>query len=93
MFVLVVDTSLMNRRPAREILDELLAACALHAAELGYEAELAAVAALADDPGDQRQRMLAGVRQGDPVGPALGLLVRALAADFTARPGRHVAVA
>ncbi len=30
------------RRPAREILDELLAACAPHAAELGCEAELAA---------------------------------------------------
>lgn len=81
-----------RRRPAREILDELLAACAPHAAELGCEAELAAVAALADDPGDQRQRMLADVRRGDAVGPALGSLVRALAADFTAGPRKRVAI-
>ena len=68
------------------MLDDLLAACAPHAAELGCEAELAGVAALADDPGHQRQRLLAGVRQGDRVGPELGLLVRALAADFTTAP-------
>jgi glutamate---cysteine ligase / carboxylate-amine ligase len=81
-----------DRRPAREILDDLLAACAPHAAELGCEAELAAVATLADDPGYQRQRMLAGVRQGEPVGPAIGMLVCALAADFTAGPRERVAL-
>jgi hypothetical protein len=79
-----IDPEGDRRRPAREILDDLLAACAPHAAELGCEPELTAVAALADDPGHVRQRMLAGVRQGDRVGPELGLLVRALAADFTA---------
>ena len=80
-----------DRRPAREVLDELLAACAPQAAELGCVAELEAVTALADDPGDQRQRTIAGARRGEPVGPALGRLVSALAADFTA--GRRAQVA
>jgi gamma-glutamyl:cysteine ligase YbdK (ATP-grasp superfamily) len=88
-----IDPEGERRRPPREMLDDLLAACAPHAAELGCEAELDAVAALSDDPGDERQRTLAGVRQGDPAGPALGMLVRALAADFTAAPRRRVAVA
>jgi glutamate---cysteine ligase / carboxylate-amine ligase len=79
-----IDPEGDRRRPAREILDDLLAACAPHATELGCEAALAAVAALADDPGHQRQRMLAGVRYGNPAGPELGLLVGALAADFAA---------
>jgi hypothetical protein len=48
---------------------------------------------LADDPGDQRQRTLAGVHQSDPAGHALAILVRELAADFTASPRRQVAVA
>jgi carboxylate-amine ligase len=79
-----LDPERNGRRPAREILDELLAACAPHAAELGCEAELAAVPALAAEPGDHRQRLLAGVAQGEPIGPGLGLLVCALANDFTA---------
>ncbi len=79
-----IDPEAETRRPARDILDELLSACAPHAVELGCESELAAVVALAAEPGDQRQRMLAGVAQGDPVGPALGMLVSALADDFTA---------
>ena len=84
MRALFIDPEHDSRRPAREILDELLAACGPHAAELGCEAELAGVAALAAAPGDHRQRLLAGVPQGDPVGPGLGQLVCALAADFTA---------
>jgi glutamate---cysteine ligase / carboxylate-amine ligase len=86
-----IDPEVDRRRPAREILDDLLAACAPHATELGCEAELAAVAALADDSGHQRQRMLAGVRYGDPGDPELGLLVGALAADFAAGPREQVA--
>ena len=82
-----IDPEGDRRRPAREILDDLLAACAPHAADLGCEAELTAVAALADDPGHHRQRMLAG----DRVGFDLGLLVRALAADFTAAPREQTA--
>ncbi len=84
----LLDPGRDTRRPVRDILGELLAACAPHAGELGCEAELAAVEALAAEPGDHRQRILAGVAQGEPVGPALGLLVSALAADFSggARP-------
>jgi glutamate---cysteine ligase / carboxylate-amine ligase len=80
----LIDLASETRRPAADMLDELLAACAPHAVELGCEVELARVAALAADPGDRRQRLLAGVEQGDPVGPALGMLVSALADDFTA---------
>jgi carboxylate-amine ligase len=79
-----IDPAHDTRRPVRDILGELIAACRSHAAALGCEPELAAVAALAAEPGDHRQRMLAGVAQGEPVGPALGMLVRALAADFSA---------
>jgi carboxylate-amine ligase len=70
-------------RPVHGMLGELLAACAPHAAALGCEAELASVAALAEEPGYHRQRMLAGAGQGDPVGPGLGLLVGALASEFS----------
>jgi glutamate---cysteine ligase / carboxylate-amine ligase len=72
------------KRPVRDILDELLDACRPHAAALGCEAELAAVAALALEPGDHRQRLLAGTAQGDPVGPGLGMLVSSLAGEFSA---------
>ena len=73
-------------RAARDVLAELLRACEPHAAELGCEAELAAVAELAVEPGYQRQRVIAGVHQGDAVGPGLGLLVSAMASEFTAAP-------
>ena len=80
------------------ILDELLAACAPHAAELGCEAELAALPALAAEPGDHRQRLLAGVGPGRARRAGLGMLVAALANDFTAglpspRPGLTAAAA
>ena len=88
-----IDPEAETRRPASEILDELLAACAPHAADLGCEAELATVVALAAEPGDHRQRLLAGVAQGDRVGPALGMLVSALADDFTAGLAQPAALA
>jgi carboxylate-amine ligase len=88
-----IDPERAGRRPARAILDELLAACAPHAAELGCEAELAAVARLAAEPGDHRQRLVAGVRQGEPIGPGLGRLVSELAAEFTADSARPAALA
>ena len=72
-----------TRRPVRDILDEVLEACAPHAALLGCESELRSVPLLADEPGYARQRVLAGVRQGDPIGSALGALVCALATDFS----------
>jgi carboxylate-amine ligase len=79
-----IDPEHNGRRPVRDILDELLPVLAPHAASLGCEAELAMVPGLADEPGDHRQRLIAGVRQGDAVGPGLGQLVSALAADFSA---------
>ena len=78
-----IDPEHETRRPARAILDELLAACAPHAAELGCEAELAAVRgarrrARRPPPADARRR----AARATPVGPALGMLVAALADDF-----------
>jgi carboxylate-amine ligase len=78
-----IDPEHDTRRPVRDILGELLGACGPHAAELGCEAELSAVGALALEPGYHRQRICAGVAQGEPVGPALGILVSALAAAFS----------
>jgi glutamate---cysteine ligase / carboxylate-amine ligase len=88
-----IDPESGGRRPARAILDELLAACAPHAAELGCEAELAAAAALAAEPGHGRQRMLAGVGQGEWVGAGLAPLVSALASEFSVRRAQPAALA
>ena len=66
------------------MLGELLAACGRYAGELGCAEQLAAIPALAAEPGHQRQRLLAGVHQGEAVGPGLGLLVSALASEFAA---------
>jgi carboxylate-amine ligase len=78
-----IDPERNGRRPVHDILDDLLPVLAPHAAALGCEAELAMIPGLAAEPGDHRQRLIAGVRQGDAVGPALGQLVSALAADFS----------
>ncbi len=88
-----IDPERNGRRPARSMLGELLIACAPHAAELGCEDELAAVTALSDEPGDHRQRIVAGVRQGESIGPGLGRLVGELAAAFTADRPEHAALA
>src|SRR6185436_15797274 len=55
-----LDPERAGRRPAAEILEELLAALGPHAAALGSESELAGVPALAAEPGYHRQRLLAG---------------------------------
>ena len=55
----LVDTRTFRLRPARDMLAELVAACAPVAAELGCGAELASIAAIADDPGYARQRRIA----------------------------------
>ena len=78
-----LDPEAETRRPVRDILDEVLEACAPHAALLGCESELSSVPLLADEPGYARQRVLAGVRQGDQIGSALGALVCALATEFS----------
>ncbi|MBA2513782.1 MAG: YbdK family carboxylate-amine ligase [Solirubrobacterales bacterium] len=73
------------RRPVLDQLDELLGACAPHAAALHCEAELASVTELAADPGAERQRVTA-------LGPEkLEGLVRALAGAFSSR-GREPAL-
>jgi carboxylate-amine ligase len=78
----LIDAAGECRRPVGEVLDELLEACAPHAAALGCTAELGLVPALAAAPGAARQRELAGVAQGEPVGPGLSDLVRALHEEF-----------
>jgi carboxylate-amine ligase len=75
----LIDPVAGCRRPVLGMLDELLAACAPHAAALGCEAELAAVTDLAQDPGFERQRITA--QRPDK----LDGLVRALAGAFSAR--------
>jgi len=75
----LIDPALESRRPAVEWLNELLAACAPHAAELGCADELESVRGLAAATGAVRQRS----RAGQGAAPQLGRLMRALHADFT----------
>jgi glutamate---cysteine ligase / carboxylate-amine ligase len=85
----LIDVQAGRRRPFADVLDELLAACAPHARDLGCEAGLAGVRAIVTDSGDERQRRQVGVDPGVQVGAELGPLVEALAAEFTAtRPER-----
>ena len=79
MGALLVDPGLECRRPARDWVEELLVACAPHAADLGCTDELASVRALAATTGAVRQRSRAGRGHA----PQLGRLMRALHADFT----------
>ena len=57
----LVDGFAGRTRPARDRLDEILETCRPYAAALGCAGELAAVPALAADPGYVRQRRLAAV--------------------------------
>src|SRR3954452_11297254 len=57
----LVDGFGARTRPVRDQLDAMLETCRPYAAALGCAGELAAVAALATDPGDVRQRRLAAV--------------------------------
>ncbi|HYH87737.1 MAG TPA: YbdK family carboxylate-amine ligase [Solirubrobacteraceae bacterium] len=75
----LIDPALERRRPAREWVEELLAACAPHATDLGCTDELASVRELAASTGAVRQRSRAGRGHA----PQLGRLMRALHADFT----------
>jgi len=76
----LVDPLRGQRIPLHVIVDELLAACAPHAAALGCEAELALVPVLFDDPSAGRHRRIAEQERGLPG------LVQALAADFVRSP-------
>jgi glutamate---cysteine ligase / carboxylate-amine ligase len=75
----LIDPGVERRRPAREWLEELLVACAPHAADLGCVEELDSVRELAAATGAVRQRS----RAGHGTEPQLGRLMRALHADFT----------
>ncbi len=75
----LIDPGRECRRPAREWVEELLAACAPHAADLGCADELESVRGLAAATGAVRQRS----RAGRGAAPQLGRLMRALHADFT----------
>jgi carboxylate-amine ligase len=75
----LIDPSRELRRHAREWIEELLSACAPHAADLGCSDELDSVRELADATGAVRQR----ARAGRGPEPQLGRLMRALHADFT----------
>jgi glutamate---cysteine ligase / carboxylate-amine ligase len=55
----LIDPLREQRTPAREQLERLLEACAPHAAELGCEAELAPIRAMAEQTGARRQLALA----------------------------------
>jgi carboxylate-amine ligase len=76
----LVDPLRGERVALHVIVDELLAACAPHAAALGCEAELALVPVLFDDPSAGRHRRIAEQELGLPG------LVDALAADFVRSP-------
>jgi glutamate---cysteine ligase / carboxylate-amine ligase len=71
----LVDVALRTRRPATDVVEELLETCTPRAAELRCVTELAAVRALAADPGAARQRAIAR-REG------LAALPRRLAEQF-----------
>ena len=75
----LIDPALERRRPAAEWANELLAACAPHADDLGCTDELESVRGLAAATGAVRQRS----RAGRGSAPQLGRLMRALHADFT----------
>ena len=79
----LIDPDIGGRVPVRERLDDLLEACAPHAVELGCTAELAGVRALADAPGEARQRQVAGIERGEVAGAELARVVAALNAEFT----------
>jgi glutamate---cysteine ligase / carboxylate-amine ligase len=84
-----VDPETERRRPAREWLDELLDACASHAADLGCSDELGTIRALSEATGAARQRSRAG--RGEA--PQLGRLMQALHAAFTTARSEPAALA
>ncbi len=81
----LIDHRSCVRRPVRDILDEMLAACEPFADGLDCTAELAAAAALAEDPGYARQRRFAS-RHG------LATLPSRLADQFTTASRDNVVV-
>ncbi len=85
----LIDPASERRRPAREWLEQLLADCAPHAADLGCSDELDSVRVLADATGAVRQRS----RAGRGSAPQLGRLMHALHADFTSARAKPAVLA
>ena len=85
MDVDLIDPASEGRAPAREVLEQLLAACAPHAEDLGCAEELGQVRLLAEATGAERQIAAAGEDED------LGALVAALAKAFTGpqKPARE----
>ena len=85
MDVDLIDPASEGRAPAREVLEQLLAACAPHAEDLGCAEELGQVRLLAEATGAERQIAAAGEDED------LGALVAALAEAFTGpqKPARE----
>jgi carboxylate-amine ligase len=73
----LLDPARSARVDLREVVDDVLQACAPHAAALGCRADLALVPVLFEDPSADRQRRIAEEAGGLPG------LVRALSADMT----------
>ena len=78
----LIDLGVERRRPVRDLLAELLDACAPHAAELGCTAALDAVPSLADAPGAERQRSIAAAQPGETAAERLAGVTAALHAEF-----------
>jgi len=78
----LLDPGRMCRRPVRDVVAELLAACAPHAQVLGCAAELGAVEQLGRLPGYARQRARVPAVPDVPGGTGLTEITRALADAF-----------
>jgi carboxylate-amine ligase len=79
----LLDPAAGTRRPARELLEELLAQCEPHAVALRCDAELRGAGDLASLPGVDRQRAAAGLRPGQRDGqPHLRDVLAELSAAF-----------
>ncbi len=78
----LVDPGASCRRPVRDVVAELLAACAPHAGALGCAAELQRVEVLASDPGYARQRRRADATAGGPDAADLASVARDLADGY-----------
>ena len=79
----LLDPRAGRQRPVRDLLEELIEACAADAEALGCRPELDQALELAAEPGELRQRAIAGLRPGEPTGGRrLRRLTQQLSATF-----------
>jgi carboxylate-amine ligase len=83
MDALLLDPAHGARRPVRDYLDAVLAACAPHAEALGCMCELRSVETLAGNPGYERQRALARRTLEETAVRGMAGVTRELSAAFT----------